>query len=357
MNPTDSRKSPRRRTAETILLILGGLLCAVLVLPIFRWLALSALLGPAGCRMKVWVKIVDQHGNRVPGYNLKIGGWGSRIFPIGDPPEVFAWLKSDAKGMLFYDSSKRVTRIFFGNFLAEVENGKNRQYLPSMENVTLSCEDLAGGGEQSKEPKWGGLGLDTEHPLVVTVHKRGPVQRLLRCEIGDFNPRADKYVSLDILQGKKWLSDHAEGDIAFRYVGAEEYERLTHERLTSVWGEEVVASQGCGIQAVGDRYRVEPPSFGYSQRLLFPRDSKRVTTIVTGTGVIYFFLKDRACYGVLAASPNKFRSVLCLVNLDGQRNLYYEGYPSTDDAVMENFITPPVKLEGTRKAGKAGSGL
>jgi hypothetical protein len=339
-------KAPRdlsgKRLAGCVASGLVVLFIGVCVLPVLRWLLVIELFRPPGCRMRVWVKVLDQGGTPVSGYQLSVGGWEAKLFPIGEEHSIGYWITTDQDGMALFDSGKRVTRMFFGeNF--EGEALKNPNYLASMEGVTLSCADMAGTGEQSNSPRWGGLGKDKDHPLIVHVYKHGPPQKLLRCETGDPKLSTDQYVSFDILRGTHWMSQHPEGDIAMRYVSAEEYKAIVHSNLTSMYGIEVVAGPGCGIQPVNSQYRVAPPETGYKQALLFPRDSLKVDSLFLGPGVIYFYIRNRTCYGILAND-------VYLVNLDGERNLYYEGYPNTDQYQMKNYITPPVELDSAQSS-------
>lgn len=331
-------KSSPRKLLGVVLLVVGALLMAACVIPILRWLALSAVINPSGCRMRVYVKVVDQKGDKVPGYNLNIWGWESQVFAFGGPREMRTWCKSGPEGLLYYDSKKRITRAFFGGTLFS-EGAKNPDYLASIDNASLSCADLAGTGEQSKKPKWGGLGLDTEHPLVVTVYKHGPPQKLLRCEMRDYNINPNgKYLSIDVLKGAKWISQRPEGDLAFRVVYAEEYRKLVPDERSATNGLEIVAALDGGVQAVSDGYAVTPPEDGYRQRLLYPRDRK-INIQRNGTE-FYFFCRGRRCYGYINYFFPPF--MFYVVNLDGQRNLYYEGYPNTDPYQMKDYIIPPV---------------
>ena len=323
-----------------VLLIVGLLFCGIFLGPFIGWHALAWLFGPRSCRIKVWVKVVDQYDEAIEGYSLKIRGWKGGMFVIGNE-EVSAWVKSNSKGLICYDSGKPVTRLFFGDVLSELNGGGNINYLPSLDNVTLSCADIYNDNDADYGRKWDGMGSDPSHPLIVRVYKHGPPQKLVR---GEITVRAERpqlaYLSLDVLKGKVWESSDPEGDIAFGWTSAEENSKIAGGQRRPGGGLEVMAGKGAGLASVRDRYRITPPVNGYQSKLVYPRDESE-TAIQLGRYVAYFYCRNKMVYGCIKWSyPNRF---FYLLNVNGQRNLYYEGYPSLDSVVMKGYIRPPVE--------------
>jgi hypothetical protein len=332
-------KAPRslsgKRLAGCVASGLVVLFIGVCVLPVLRWLLVIELFRPPGCRMRVWVKVLDQGGTPVSGYQFSVGGWKAKLLPIGEAHSIGYWITTDQEGMAFFDSGRRVTRMFFGeNF--EGEALKNPSYLGSLEGVTLSCADLAGTGEQSNSPRWGGLGKDKDHPLLVHVWRHGPPRRLLRWDHHEDGLRpGEQYVSVDFFKGTMWLSARPVGDVAWR-------------KLSGVNEAEFIAGAGAGIQPILDYYAVEPPKDGYRQSLHYPQDWSNNL----GRGSVYFYCRNRAYYGYMHAGGTH---CFALINLDGERNLYYRGYPETDAYNMRDCISPPIEAPAAPVASTRGS--
>lgn len=311
-------------------------------MPFLGWFTTVLVLKPSGCHMKVWVKVVDQSGDAVENYNMEATGLKNRLIPFGEEDNVYLWGRSDANGLIYFDSKTLVKRMFYGNYLAELECGNNVDYLPSKDNVNLSCDDLNGSGQQRNNLKWGGLGIDRAHPILVKVYRHGPPQRILRGEVPGYDKKPDQmYFSVDLVKGEAWLSSGPEGDLAFRHLSTEEYRRQVPDAEPNQEGSEVVTAADGGVQLVMDGYAVTPPEDGYTQHWVYPRDyhSNRYRNWTE----LYFYCRNRRYYGYLTTST--VTRVLYIINLDGQRNLYYEGYPSTDSVVMKNFVRPPVECD------------
>ena len=325
----------KKRVAGYVAIGLVIAFMAYCVVPVLRWLTLMEIFKAQGCRMRVWVKVVDQNDNPVPGYQLHVGGWAARLIPIGEERGVGYWIATDADGLALFDSGKKVTRVFLGDAFSG-EGLKNLNYLASQENLTLSCSEIDATDERQSRAKGDWRGKDRERPLIVKVFKHGPPQRLLRWDHHESAIcQEDSYVSVDFLKGVMWQSEQPEGDMSWR-------------NTSGVNEAEIVAGAGAGVQPVLDPYVVEPPQSGYMKSLQYPGDWGGKL----GRGLVYFYCRNKLCYGYMHWGGT---ACFAIVNLDGERNLYYRGYPQTDQYNMKDFISPPVILPSKRTGSIASS--
>jgi hypothetical protein len=322
------------------------IICVIVVTPFLNYALLYwKVMAPTG-RMKVWVKIVDQYGIPVKGYKLKIETTSPAIIPFSKPRYGWLWIESDENGMIYFDSKKKISLAYFGTGLDELAH-KTPGYLPARgHGPAISYNDLYGNRhEERQEGAENAMPDAPNHPIIVTVYKHGPPEKLMFFGDGGQTKilnEGDRYVCINITEGKIWGSKTPESDIAVREIPKDEYQKL--EPAESLGGYEFVAGKGAGIIQVWENYLVECPVNGYREILVFPRDFRTANGYATSTKV-YFYCRDRKVYGFLDVGWINYErgdaALKYTANVSGSRCLYYDGYPNHPKEKYE----APVKMD------------
>jgi hypothetical protein len=312
-----------------IVSIIGFLLliCLIVASPFLNYALLWWGVMPSTGRIKLWVKVVDQNGTSVPRFSyVSITGVAPSIIPFLKPTYISAKLETDEKGLAYYDSKKSTSLVYFGTPI------ESQGYLQPKfgETIAISYSDLYGKKfEGRRKGTETAIADDPIHPIIVTVYKHGPPQKLISFGDGGqtkYLNEEDKYVNLNISEKRIWGSKTPEGDIAVRVIPKDEYEKLEPGALFG--GYEFIAGKEAGITQVWDNYHVECPEESYQTILVYPKDFIRGGGAV-GTEV-YFYCKKREIFGFLHFGNINFERKTCqlnyIANVKGNRCLYYEGY-------------------------------
>ncbi len=319
--------------------------------PLSMFWILSVSTPGSAVRMKMWIKVVDQNGNPVSGYTIRLSGIRPSYFippPFADIKGFSGQVTTDAKGMAFFDSKKKLVLLDIGMWDDDIKG--NYGYLghrEHFEKVRMSSSfyrgKLASEEEKRCQAFKGFRPNDKEHPIIYEVFKCPTPDKDIEVKWETWKKDAIKektYVSFDAVEGLLWYSDQPEGDISFRKILEEEYKKKYWNDPRSLPnGFEIIANKDAGIQIAKDCYWVEAPSEGYRDKLVYyydfrnddaptRHDARGIECIFYYKPILYYYCRNKKIYGVLdiygcvVPSPNEIHCLRYKINKKGSRSLY-----------------------------------
>jgi hypothetical protein len=322
---------------------LSGLFGAALVIFLLLWLrpfiALWLFQQALQGRMHCWVKVVDQEGDAVSGYKVEVTEHGSGAFPFFSRGARVRMYQTGPDGLFEYRSKGSVSLVVFGHWGDQWK--LNPQHL--LRRDELAVTSLAYQRAMRNNPQ-SYLGSKA-NPYLLHVFTVGRPQKLLFWKKEVNLEREGDYACIDLLGGRIWESKTPEGDVALADVPFGKNGEIP-ECLTLV-----VAGPHCCVVPVLDGWGLCPPENGYQPTLCEPKDWEGAKSWIAPGIQIYYRLEKgkpgEAIYGrlTLGGCPRvRNAEIQTYTNLQGQRNLYYNGFsedPDGHDGIIRDYVSPP----------------
>jgi hypothetical protein len=289
-------------------------------------------------QLHCWIRVVDQHGQGVEGYEIEVVEDGMLMLPNFLASTQVRQLQTKKNGVLEYKARGGVDRVIFGHWGSQWR--RNSEHLMERQNLAVGAHEVQSAAR--KDPT-GYLG-SRDNPYLIHVLSVKQPRRLLYWDaaIGLADPHG--YLCVDILSGRTWESPEPGGDVAIIEDGRRPGDEAPHCYVHMVGGPH------CNLYPVVDDWGIEPPEGGYTRELCDDRDWPSKRRGYSGPTQFYYHIQEektaRQLYGRIKLGPapgGNGARIENYTNLQGERNLYYKGYTDLLDQKILDFVSPPVQ--------------